>query len=306
MTADSQISCGSGRLLLYEDSISNNQVLDQHQSLRSWIQNFESQGANQIMNNTVYTVPVVFHILHLGENIGTGSNISDAEVLATLDQLNDDFANVSTDGYDPGIQFCLARRSPQGDTTSGINRIDASIINSYNQDGITLDNEVEVKALSIWEPLEYLNVWIVHEIDIFNDPNVLGFSRLPYSVNLNVDGVVIRDDAGGTSANSKVITHEVGHYFGLYHTFFPAEDPGITSCLNLDDFIDDTRAHTYNQVIQESGQCSGNDYDNCDNGTYPYRVDKNHMNYSNNSCRTIFTEDQAMRMRAILMSLRRN
>lgn len=81
------------------------------------MQEMMSNNPQAIMNNTVYTIPVVFHIIHLqGEAIGQGSNISEAQVLQALNDLNADFRDDLMTGTDAEIEFCLAQRDPQGNS----------------------------------------------------------------------------------------------------------------------------------------------------------------------------------------------
>jgi len=92
------------------------------------------ERGDQVQFRAVVTIPVVFHIVHNGDALGTGENISDAQVLAQLDQLNQDFRKLNADAgsvpsifqglhADTEIQFCLAQRKPDGTPTDGINRI---------------------------------------------------------------------------------------------------------------------------------------------------------------------------------------
>ena len=74
-----------------------------------------------------YTLPVVVHlIVPPGTAIGQLNNLTDVQVEAGLDLLNQSFANQgpfrSTTGVDVGIQFCLAKRDPNGKPTNGITR----------------------------------------------------------------------------------------------------------------------------------------------------------------------------------------
>ena len=39
----------------------------------------------------VLTIPVVFHVVHLGEAVGEGTNISDEQLLSCIDNLNHRF-----------------------------------------------------------------------------------------------------------------------------------------------------------------------------------------------------------------------
>ncbi len=80
-------------------------------------------------SRAVVTIPVVFHVVY-----NTSSqNISDSKITAQISQLNLDFAKLNSDnGNTPSIfqptgnmdiQFCLASRDPNGNPTTGIQRI---------------------------------------------------------------------------------------------------------------------------------------------------------------------------------------
>ena len=104
-------------------------------------------------------VPVVFHIIH---NNGV-ENIPDAQVHAALAHMNEAYANLGA--YDPltgvstGIQFCLAQRDPDGLATSGIDRVQSTLTE------MTAPAEnMALKDLSRWDPLKYMNIWVVKEV----------------------------------------------------------------------------------------------------------------------------------------------
>mgnify|MGYP000986645203 CR=1 FL=1 len=84
---------------------------------------------------TQYTIPVVVHVIHLGEPVGTGSNISDAQILDAINGLNERFANSNGQGLDCEIDFCLATQTPDGCPTNGINRVDGSGVPGYATEG---------------------------------------------------------------------------------------------------------------------------------------------------------------------------
>ncbi len=47
---------------------------------------------------TVYKIPVIVHVVHNGEPVGSGTNISQAQVMSQLDALNEDYRKVGP-GY---------------------------------------------------------------------------------------------------------------------------------------------------------------------------------------------------------------
>ena len=51
----------------------------------------------QLRNAPTYTIPVVVHVMHLpGDNtVGSGSNISDAQILSGIQHLNDAYRNIN-------------------------------------------------------------------------------------------------------------------------------------------------------------------------------------------------------------------
>ena len=123
------------------------------------------------MPNSVLNIPVVVHVLHLGETVGTATNISDAQIQSSIDNLNDFYrGQTAASPIDFEIQFGLAQRDPNCNATSGINRIDASGIPNYSASGISFNNgpgasQNVLKDLSRWPETDYFNIWIVSEIN---------------------------------------------------------------------------------------------------------------------------------------------
>lgn len=56
------------------------------------MQQMMEQDSMAVMYGETYTVPIVVHVIHLGETVGTGTNISDAQVISAIDDLNDRYA----------------------------------------------------------------------------------------------------------------------------------------------------------------------------------------------------------------------
>ncbi len=278
----------------------------------------------QILNNPMrgggtYTIPVVVHILHKGEAVGVGTNISDAQINSAIDNLNDCYGGIGSYPLDIGVQYELAKRDPFCAATTGIIRIDASGTSDYNANGITSANETTIKAISKWPNSEYYNIWIVSEIDNNGGGSgTQGYAYFP-EASSSVDGAVILhnsfgyDPTGALGYNLKSYTrynattnHELGHAFNLYHTFEgdDANDDGVadqcplnTTCGTQGDLCCDTEAHK-----RDDGDC-GATGTTC-SGESIVTIVENIMAYSSDVCQVRFSSDQKLRMRAAISGTR--
>lgn len=260
----------------------------------------------------VLTIPVVIHVVHLGESIGVGNNISDAQITSGITQLNEAFSNGNGQGVDIKIAFKLAVLDPNCTSTSGILRVDGSGVSGYLSDGVSLGtvgaDEVTIKELSIWPNTEYYNIWLVSEFD-GNDGGggTQGFAYFP-NASAPKDGAMIMNTAWGSegtvnSWNNKGTTgiHEIGHALDLYHTFEGDEDAlGVEQCPPgpcgkfIGDCCDDTSPHK-----RSSSDCATSATNTC-TGLTNDDVINNYMDYSSQTCTVKFTADQKDRMRAAL------
>ena len=276
--------------------------------------NYTVRGAEQL-----YTIPLVIHVLHLGEEEGEGNNISDAQIFSGITQLNEAFSNTNNEGIDMNIQFELAKQTPNGETTNGILRVDASNVAGYAEDGVALNllgaDEVELKNTSKWDNNSYYNIWIVSEIEGNNGGyGTQGFAYFP-GASAIYDGTIIMNTSWGDigtvnewNNQGTTLIHELGHSLGLYHTFHVQGDGSDTtaagcvnnvSCTTQGDFCCDTDPHKVSASnsckINEINECTGNIYGN---------VVRNFMDYSKQECQEIFSGDQKNRMRATLEGTR--
>lgn len=150
----------------------NQNYIEQEEKFEDKINKYISSENFQNRNgSSVLTIPVVIHVLHLGETEGTGTNISDAQIQSSIDNLND-FYRGQTPGstIDFEVEFALAQRDPNCNPTTGIIRIDASGVPNYSASGVSFAggpgaDQNTLKDLSRWPEGDYFNVWIVSEIN---------------------------------------------------------------------------------------------------------------------------------------------
>lgn len=288
-----QDQCGTDQQhqkLMQTDSAYQSRFLSLQNQIHAIINNQSLTGTT----TQVYTIPVVVHVIHLGKAVGTGTNISDAQIQAAITGLNNKYSNLIGNGsLNTEISFCLAVRSPTGCPTNGINRVNGSGIPDYTSFGIrtggcaTGANEESVKSLSRWPVADYYNIWVVNNIC---SGQWGGYAYYPNGgVN---DGTLIR--AAFMNGDSYLLPHEVGHGLFLYHTF--EGDGSNTSCpVNTDctlsgDRCCDTPPHKQNDC-GTSNPCSTVGI--WDNTRY------NYMSYCVPSIGR-FTPDQKARMQAVM------
>ncbi|MCB9047951.1 MAG: gliding motility-associated C-terminal domain-containing protein [Lewinellaceae bacterium] len=271
-------------------------------------QNDYSTGRGPLVQ---HTLPVVVHIIHNGGS----ENISDGQAADAIQHLNDAFANVGyynpATGVDTEIAFCLARRTPQGEATTGINRVQSALTNLNNS-----TDDLAMKALSRWDPTRYINVWVVNEICSNNGCGVAGYAYLPGAHGQPYDGIVLEAAYMGSNPTaSTVLVHEMGHYLGLYHTFeggCPNDD-----CRQQGDRICDTPPDNTTArppCSSETNSCSSDEDDPSVNN--PFRsvaqgglgdqpdMKENYMDYSRFECYDRFTQGQKDRMLNVVENIR--
>jgi PKD repeat protein len=257
--------------------------------LEAFTQEFVSGYSEGQRNN--YVVTVVFHIIH--DN--GPENISDAQVHDAMRILNEDFNKLNPDWTtvkaefldivaDVGVEFRLARKDPQGNCTNGITR---------TQSLLTYEGNQQMKNLIQWPRNRYLNVWVSA---VAGGANTLGYTYRPGAVNNSPtwDGIVMRHNAMGTIGSavpswSRTLTHEVGHWINLPHTWGNSNTPALATNCNDDDGVEDTPNTIGWQNCNQNGVTCGS-LDNV----------HNYMDYS--GCARMFTNGQGARMIAALNS----
>jgi hypothetical protein len=255
-----------------------------------------------------YQIPVVVHILHRGEEEGTGYNFSKDRVVRQIKSLNEDYRrkkntpgyNNDPNGADSNIEFMLAQVDPDGQPTEGIVRVDITQTTPTPGGG---DMVSVCSRFSYWDPNRYLNVWC---IDAELPGIFLGSSRFPITdlpgledlSQPDGDGVFINalnfgSDTENTDPNynmGRTLTHEIGHFLGLLHTFGSLNDSRV--CDGYTDHCDDTPP-----IPIATNGCPSAIPIACDGRPV---MTGNYMDGSYDACMNIFTRDQVARMRYVL------
>ena len=301
-----QIRCATEKF----DSVrrSNNPQLETKHQFENWmrlkIQNSSPTARTQGTQAT-YTVPVVVHIIHNNEPVGSGPNISDAQVLSQINVLNKDFQRMNADASQTpsafasvagsmSLEFVLAKQDQFGNATTGIERVDGG------KPVWSLYEDTELKSKSYWPAEQYLNIWVT------NFPEYLGYTQFPVS-NLQgisnssedrlTDGIIIHYRAFGSVDDGdfdlesqynkgRTLTHEMGHFFGLRHIWGDANSCSAT------DYVSDTPPQIGSTLFCPSHpatECSGQ-----------AKMFQNYLDYTDDRCMNLFTAGQVTRMEMVI------
>jgi len=234
-------------------------------------------------DTTTKVIPVVFHVLH---TYGV-ENISKQNILDQLTTLNQNFNATNSDTANVAkvfksrigkvkYKFVLATKDPNGKCTDGIEHIYSTKTYRAGEDA---------KSVSYWDNSKYLNIWVVHDIDpsfAGGIGTVLGYAQFPYDAanKPKTDGIIVVYYQVKSGANT--LTHEIGHWCGLYHTF-------QGGCYIFGDQVDDTPP-----TKDANFGCPTNQ--NTCSSEKPDVIDmiENFMDYSD--CSHMFTKGQKTRM----------
>lgn len=196
---------------------------------QQWEEQFQKEIADFVANKTAnksqlvgYTIPVIIHVIHGNQAVGTYPNLAQGQLNSQIQVLNNDFAGtgynsgnynavafaawaataavnpLSLDGNgrvaiaNTGVQFCMALKDPAGNILAepGIERI------SYQSQGWQNPNSFgdytsfknfmdgTVKPNTIWDVTKYLNIWI-SDSDFNGTGGLLGYATFPPSSTLS-------------------------------------------------------------------------------------------------------------------------
>ena len=290
---------------------------------------------------TIYKIPIVFHVLVPDSD--PNSNLADylppEKIYESLQILNDVFSGKTGeeygDGVDTRIRFCIAKKDNDGNeikvTHNGQDYYGITYFKNSSHhingeelaypiedgDGIGSVSDPYLAYYDRFPREKYLNIFVFNSLgkaagmawsDYFG--RGIGFVKLAKRY------IGTNDDPNRSLGYS--LPHEVGHFFGLYHTWhsyveaypedtdpsqqnYTVEDEEIhpndchcdpnepdnyedyNSCIT--DFVDDTPCH-----LSASHDCDA----------YTNEPITNIMNYAPDGCRRVFTQGQKDRMRLVI------
>lgn len=268
--------------------------------------------------DTIYEIPIVVHIIHTGGLPGTMYNRSDADIIGWVNYTNEIFAGTAPGYVGEGaggtkipVRLVLAQRDPDCNATTGIIRVNGSGVAGYTANGVSAGtigvDELDIFALSRWDPNYYYNIYVVNKIDgedgYSSSSYIAGYAYFPPASSIYDGSVMLSYIA---ESGESTFAHEFGHAMGLYHTFqgaatytsCPPTEPGST-CSTINDRVCDTER---GRALLGVFPCPTAASTNPCTSTFYAGVQYNVMNYSN--CPNRFTPGQSERAILILTTYR--
>jgi hypothetical protein len=290
----------------------------------------------------VYNIPVVIHIVHDGDCVGTGENITDAQAISQITVMNQDYrrmastpggANTTGLAVDCEINFILAKRDPNGNPTTGVVRhqiapYSNNVANGSGGPDWETNADVEaMKAATIWDPTKYLNMWTIRPggLSLENGGlnGLLGYAQFPDATGLsglsasggaaNTDGVVAGYDAMGTNAlNDGTFILNPTYNLGRTMTHEVGHWLGLRHIWGDNATCPAANNATTKDYCADTPAANGPNYTcNLSANTCPSTPGndqvQNYMDYTNDACMDTFTANQKTRMQTIMAgAARRN
>ena len=287
--------CVSQQLL--QNQIGNNQILSSYRAdLEEDIQKWVYQNRHNSFREVI-TIDVVVHVVWQQPS----ENISDEQIFSQIAVLNEDFRLLNTNAdmithppfvavmADMELVFQLATTDPSGNISDGISRKQTPQPNIGSSNNLFYSDQGGDDA---WCPAHYLNIWVAKI-----GSGILAASSFPEDgTPLEEEGIRINPTVFGRTGTveapyhlGRTLTHEIGHYFNLFHLWGSGED-------NFDCQGDDEVEDTPTQSRSYKETCYQNIHTSCGSAD----MTANFLNYTDDACMAMFTHGQKMRALATL------
>jgi gliding motility-associated-like protein len=294
--------------LLRQQGLLQEQDVQFEQWLQERIKKEKSERPDRKKQATSYNIQVVVHVIHNGEPEGVETNIPAEQIRSQITVLNKDFQRLNADAVNTPaefapvasampVEFTLAQTDPNGNPTTGINRVKGS------KSEWTIENNVELKSLSYWPAENYLNIWVCNLTDRY------GYTQFPVSTlpglenssqNRLTDGIIISYETFGSIEygnfllhpvfnRGRTTTHEMAHFFGLRHIWGDADNCAGT------DYVDDTPPQSAPTL-----DCPTHPQKDCPLNNPQIKMFQNYLDYTDDDCMNLFTRGQVERMVTVL------
>lgn len=272
----------------------------------------------------VYEIPVVIHVIESQAVANANLALTDLEITNWIDRANKMYATTYGNGfYTEGtgptggavmpFKLVLAKRSPSCAPTTGIVRYNGSTLAGYDTSGVKMqsnngasDSDIKNQIAPHWPETSYFNIYVVIGFDGQQQLTygLMGYARFPDAYAYDYESFM--KVATIKNQNDTTLTHELGHAFGLYHTFQGVAYTNQTSCpINNNCATDGDRVCDTSPSRSMYGVTVPNNTatDPCTNQNYD-GTQYNIMNYTNVERK--FTDGQRDRAVLMMMEYRKN
>ena len=303
-----------GTMIGYGERLRSDSLFARNESslevkISSYIKKLRTRGFTEFRSGIV-VIPVVVHVVYRT----SAENVSAAQIQSQIDVLNEDFRRLNADisnvptefsaaVTDARIEFRLAQRDPNCNSTSGITRTNTTATSfGFNPSAATATARNPVKFSSSggqdgWPSDQYLNLWVCNI-----SGGILGYASFPSDLGARPaeDGVVIDYESFGNTGTAtspfdlgRTATHEIGHWVNLRHIW--GDDQNQVNTCSGSDLVDDTP----NQGVENYG-CPTHPQNSCGSND----MFMNYLDYVDDNCMIMFTNGQSDRMDAVLYTTR--
>ncbi|WP_080776603.1 GEVED domain-containing protein [Chryseobacterium phocaeense] len=281
-------------------------------------------GWNGLYTGQTFEIPIVVHVIESSAAANSNLALTDQEIINWIDRANRMYATTYGNGFYPEgngatggnvipFKLVLAKRAPNCEATNGIIRYNGSTIPLYDTRGVKSSasgngaSDSQIKTLAPhWPETSYFNIYIVIGFNgqqQFSD-GLMGYARFPESYDYFYESFM--KVATVKNQHDTTLTHELGHAFGLYHTFEGINYTSQTTCpVNNNCATDGDRVCDTSPSRSMYGVAVPNNtsVDPCTSQNYD-GTQYNVMNYTNSNRK--FTEGQRDRAIMLMMEYRKN